>query len=66
MGYRSPESLAVMLSNAALHAADPYESVKSYVEKIRNTYHDGNFKKFLVIGFGKTSYPMAMAVEDHF
>lgn len=66
MEYRSPESLTVMPFYAALHVVDPYQSVKSYVEKIRNTYHDGNFKKFLVIGFGKASYPMAKADEDHF
>ncbi len=51
---------------AALKAVDPYESVKSYTEKIRSVYTDGRYSRLLVAGFGKASCNMAKAVEEQF
>lgn len=49
---------------AALHAVDPYESVRLHTHYIHSQYQTGNFKKLFVIGFGKGAYPMAKAIED--
>jgi hydroxypyruvate reductase/glycerate 2-kinase len=52
--------------NEALKAVGPYESVKSYTEKIRLVYTAGRYSRLLVAGFGKASCPMAKAMEEQF
>ncbi len=49
---------------ASLKAVDPYNTVKLYTKRIRSIYQDGNFKRLIVIGFGKAACSMARAVED--
>ena len=53
----------------ALQAVDPYESVKLHTDKIRSVYQGGNFKRLIVIGFGKAASMMAKAmcfISDRF
>lgn len=50
--------------HASLKAVDPYDAVKGYSEKIRSLYIGSNFKRLLVVGFGKAVCPMAGAIED--
>jgi len=65
MKYRDHKRLATGLFYASLRAVDPYESVKIYTDKIHVTYQNGNYKRLLVIGFGKAACSMAEAIEDH-
>lgn len=51
---------------ASLKAADPFDSVKGYTDKIHAVYQSGNFSRFVVIAFGKAAYPMAEAIGDSF
>lgn len=62
----SANQIVIEIFNAALKAVDPYESVKLHTDKIRQFYQDNNFKKLIIIGFGKASCTMAKAVEDSF
>jgi glycerate 2-kinase len=48
----------------ALQAVDPYKSVRLYTDKIRYVFQCGQYKRLIVIGFGKASCPMARAIED--
>jgi glycerate-2-kinase len=64
MGSISHNALLSNIFKAAISAVDPYESVKPYIAKIRTSYKEGNFKKLILIGFGKASCPMAQAVEE--
>ncbi len=50
---------------AALKAVDPYSAVKLFTDKIRSVYQDGNFKRLIVVGFGKAACTMAKAIEDN-
>jgi glycerate 2-kinase len=61
-GTRKPASEIFYTS---LEAVDPYKSVQSYTDKIHSIYQSGNFRKLIVIAFGKAACPMAAAVEDH-
>ncbi len=49
--------------HAALKAVDPYESVALHVKTILSRYNTFNFKKVVVIGFGKAACHMAKALE---
>ncbi len=56
---------------AAIHAVDPYESVKAHLSVDGNTIRIGNeslalssFNRIFLIGFGKAAVPMAKAVID--
>jgi len=49
---------------ASLRAVDPYESVKLHTDRIRQFHQDNNFKKLIVVGFGKAAVPMVKALED--
>lgn len=55
---------AIEIFSAALKAVDPYNTVKLYTDKIRSIYQDGNFKRFIVTGFGKAACAMVMALEE--
>ena len=50
----------------ALRGVDPSLIVKDHAEKIYSDFSGTDFRRFLVIGFGKASYQMAGAVEDVF
>jgi glycerate 2-kinase len=49
---------------ASLQAVDPYKSTSLYTDKIRSVFQSGQYKKLMVIGFGKASCPMAKPLED--
>jgi glycerate 2-kinase len=49
---------------ASLQAVDPYKSTSLYTDKIRSIFQSGQYKRLMVIGFGKASCPMAKSIED--
>jgi glycerate 2-kinase len=49
---------------AALQAVDPYKSTSLYTDKIRFIFQSGQYKRLIVIGFGKASCTMAKSIED--
>jgi glycerate 2-kinase len=49
---------------ASLQAVDPYKSTSLYTDKIRSVFQSGQYKRLIVIGFGKASCPMAKSLED--
>jgi len=48
----------------ALQAVDPYKSAGLHADRIRSVFKCGQYKRLIVIGFGKASCPMAKAIED--
>jgi glycerate 2-kinase len=64
MTSSAQEKLLNDLFHTALRAVDPYGAVKLYVDNISSVYHGGGFRRFLAVGFGKASCPMAKALED--
>ncbi len=58
------KDLATEIFYSAVNAVDPYNAVKLYTDKIRSVYQKDNFKRLIVIGFGKAACSMARAVED--
>jgi glycerate 2-kinase len=49
---------------AALQAADPYESVRRNLDRVRSAFSGGNFRRAVIAGFGKAACPMARAAEE--
>jgi len=49
----------------ALLAVDPYKAVAAYSDIIRRAYKSGNFRRLVLIGFGKAASLMARAIEDN-
>jgi glycerate-2-kinase len=49
---------------SALRAVDPYLVIKKYLEKIRLECREAKYNSFLIVGFGKASYPMAKGLDD--
>jgi len=64
MEHISHTELLIEIFYAGLKAVDPCNAVKLYTDKIRSIYQKGNFKRLILVGFGKVSFPMAKAVED--
>lgn len=64
MEQTTRKKLVAEIFYAALKAVDPYNAVKLYTDKIRSVYQNGNFKRLIVISFGKAACTMARAVED--
>lgn len=58
------KKLVAEIFYAALKAVDPYNAVRLYTNKIRSVYQNGNFKRLIVVGFGKAACSMARAVEE--
>lgn len=48
---------------SAIESVDPYTVTKKYLNKIIEKYNKHGFKKLIVIGAGKASVKMALAVE---
>ena len=59
------KELATEIFYAALKAVDPYNAVKLYTDKIRSIDQYGNFKRLIVVGFGKAACSMSKAMEDN-
>jgi len=51
---------------AALKAVDPYKAVMEEKDRLSSVFNSGGFKRMIVAGLGKASYPMALAIEDSF
>ncbi len=52
--------------NRSLLAVDPYKAVATYSDTIRSAYKSGNFRKLVLVGFGKAASLMSKAIEDNF
>jgi glycerate 2-kinase len=50
--------------DSVLQGADPYALVEGQTDQIFSTLRDGNYRKLLLISFGKAASPMARAVAD--
>ena len=60
----SANQIVAEIFNAALQSVGPYESVKLHTDRIRQFHQDNNFKKLIVVGFGKAASAMAKAMEN--
>jgi glycerate 2-kinase len=58
--------IAEKIFRAVLHGVDPYVLVRQHLDRISAVCQDGNYRKFLLISFGKAAYLMAKAVADKF
>jgi len=65
MAGKDPRSIIKEIFNKSLLAVDPYKAVASYSDTIRSAYKNGNFRKLLLIGFGKAASLMSKAIEDN-
>lgn len=50
---------------SGLEVVEPYNCVNLHLNRIRDRYQEGHFKKMLLISFGKAAYPMSKAVVDN-
>lgn len=57
-------SNAIEIFLAAVRAADPGAAVLRHTDEIRSLYQDGAFTRLVAVGFGKASFPMALALEE--
>ncbi|MGO9613601.1 MAG: glycerate kinase [Dissulfurispiraceae bacterium] len=62
---KGPRSLIREIFDRSLLAVDPYKAVASCTDMIRSSYMSSNFKKLVLIGFGKAASLMSKAIEDH-
>ena len=51
--------------NESLLSVDPYKAVAAHSDKIHSAYKSGNFRKLVLIGFGKAASLMSKAIEDN-
>jgi glycerate 2-kinase len=56
--------MAKQIFGCAVEAANPQRGVLRHCEGIRSLYSEGGFSRLLVIGFGKASPAMALAMEE--
>lgn len=56
--------LLTEIFQAALGAANPYKCVTNHLDQISRTFRNGDFKRLLLVSFGKAAYLMAKAVID--
>lgn len=49
---------------SALRAVDPHDIVRFRLHEIRSLYETAGFRRLVVVGFGKASFPMAKAIDD--
>ena len=65
MAGEGPRIILREIFNKSLLAVDPYKAVASYSDTIRRAYKSGNFRKLVLIGFGKAASLMSKAIEDN-
>jgi len=65
MTGKDPRIISGEIFNKSLLAVDPYKAVASFSDTIRSTYKSGNFRKLILIGFGKAASLMSKAIEDN-
>ena len=56
--------LVQTLFSAALAAVEPGRALGPHLERVRQDYLSGGFRRLVVAGFGKAAIPMARAVEE--
>src|SRR5271169_5185414 len=61
----APKSAIREIFNKSLLAVDPYKAVASHSDAIRSAYKSGNFRKLVLIGFGKAASLMSKAIENN-
>ncbi len=65
MAGEDPRVIITEIFNKSLLAVDPYKAAASYADTIRSAYKNGNFRKCVLIGFGKAASLMSKAIEDN-
>ncbi|HJV34906.1 glycerate kinase [Geomonas sp.] len=50
--------------SAGLAAVDPLVTLPPHLVQVKEMFRTGGFRRLIVVGFGKASVPMALAVED--
>ena len=65
MAGDGPRIIIRDIFNKSLLAVDPYKAVASHADTIRQAYKSGNFRKLVLIGFGKAASLMSKAIEDN-
>ncbi|MGO9379256.1 MAG: glycerate kinase [Dissulfurispiraceae bacterium] len=66
MTGEGPRIIIREIFDKSILAVDPYRAVASYADTIRAEYNSGNFRKLVLIGFGKAAWLMSRAIEDNF
>jgi hydroxypyruvate reductase/glycerate 2-kinase len=61
----SPRIIIRDIFYKSLLAVDPYNAVASYSDTIRSAYQSGDFRKLMLVGFGKAASLMSKAIEDN-
>jgi len=56
--------LVQSLFNSALAAVEPGRALAPHLERLREEYLSGGFRRLVVAGFGKAAMPMARAAEE--
>jgi len=64
MAGDGPRIIIREIFNKSLLAVDPYKAVASHSDTIRRAYKGGNFRRLVLIGFGKAASLMSQAIED--
>jgi glycerate 2-kinase len=65
MAGEDPRAIMREIFHKSLLAVDPYKAVASYSDTIRRSYRNGDFRKLVLIGFGKAAPLMSKAIEDN-
>ena len=65
MAGEDPKLSIREIFRASLLAVDPYKAVALYSDTIRSAYKNGNFRKLILIGFGKAASLMSNAIQDN-
>jgi glycerate 2-kinase len=64
MNLINHHQVATKIFDSVLQSVDPYALVERQMDRIFSTFHDGNYRKLMLISFGKAAYPMASAISD--
>ncbi|MEI6315997.1 MAG: glycerate kinase [Syntrophus sp. (in: bacteria)] len=64
MSLINHHQVATKIFDSILQGVDPYALVERQMDRIFSTLQDGNYRKLLLISFGKAAYPMARAISD--
>ena len=54
----------IEIFNRSIQAVNPYEAVTLHADIIRSEYVRGNFRRLILIAFGKAASQMALSVDD--
>jgi len=64
MSLINHHQVVTKIFDSILQVVDPYALVERQMDRIFSTLQDGNYRKLLLISFGKAAYPMARAISD--